>query len=63
MEPLLVQLLIGIIVFGVLFTILLLVLPQLGLPIWVTQAVRIILAGIFLIWLIYLLFPLMHRAI
>jgi prepilin signal peptidase PulO-like enzyme (type II secretory pathway) len=62
MEPLLVQLLIGIIVFGVLFTILLLVLPQLGLPLWVTQAVRIILAGIFLIWLIYLLFPLMHRA-
>jgi uncharacterized membrane protein len=62
-EGLLLQLLVGIIVFGVLFTILLLVLPQLGLPIWVTQAVRIILAGIFLIWLIYLLFPLMHRAI
>jgi uncharacterized membrane protein len=61
-EGLLLQLLVGIIVFGVLFTILLLVLPQLGLPLWVTQAVRIILAGIFLIWLIYLLFPLMHRA-
>ena len=63
MEPILVQLIVGIIVFGALFAVLVLVLPQLGLPLWVTQAVRIILAAIFLIWIIYLLVPLMHRAL
>lgn len=63
MEGLLVQLLVGIIVFGCLFAVLVLVLPQLGLPPWVTSAVRIILAAIFLIWLIYLCVPLLHRAL
>jgi hypothetical protein len=63
MEGILLQLLIGLIIFGVLFALLMLVLPQLGLPDWTVQAVRLVLAAIFLIWIIYLVFPLLHRAL
>lgn len=62
MEGLLLQLLIGLIVFGVIFAILRLVVPNLGLPPWVSQAVLLVVGAIFLIWLIYLLLPLAHRA-
>jgi len=61
MEGLLLQLLIGIVVFGAIFAVVQLVLPHIGLPDWAVAAVRIVLACIFLIWLIYLLMPLLHR--
>ena len=63
MEGLLIHLLIGLIIFGVVFALIQLVLPQLGLPAWITQAVRIVVAAIFLIWLIYLLLPLVRTAL
>jgi hypothetical protein len=62
LETLLIHLLVGLIVFGVIFALITLVLPQLGLPAWITQAVRLVLAAIFLIWLLYLLLPLVRTA-
>ena len=62
MEGLLIHLLVGLIIFGVIFALIQLVLPQLGLPPWITQAVRIVVAAIFLIWLLYLLLPLARTA-
>lgn len=63
MEGILLKLLIGVIVFGVIFAVLRIVLPNLTLPAWVGQIVYLVLSVIFLIWLIYLLLPLLHTAL
>jgi hypothetical protein len=62
-ETLLIHLLIGLIVFGALFALVKLVLPHLELPAWTITAVLIVLSTLFLVWLIYLLLPLVHMAV
>ena len=62
MEGLLIKFVVGVIVFGVLFAIVRLILPNLGLPAWVGQVVLLVLGAVFVIWLLYLLVPLIHMA-
>jgi hypothetical protein len=61
-ESLLLHLLIGLIVFGCIFAVVRLVLPNIGLPEWAAQAAYIVLCCLFLVWLIYLLLPLVRSS-
>src|SRR5262245_3814442 len=61
-EVLLVHLLIGLIVFALVFGLIRLVLPGLGAPDWAITAANLIVAAMFLVWLLYLLMPLLHSA-